>query len=132
MALQEANRSLIAISRLRLEPALADARLARDDDDAASSVDEPAEGLFELPELGFPANERARWLPRRGLAGAGDPEGRDSRRLALELDLAERLQLERGLHLPCRPRPDHDLAQRLQAGGDVDGFAERVVEDVGW
>ena len=127
-AREEAHALLRAAAHLRDEPALADARLARDRDDRAAAVGEVGHHVVEHAQLAVAADER-RDLARLPLPLAGHAEDLDRRGLALELELADRLELERALDLLRGRRADRDAAasgRGLQPRGGVDRVAERV------
>jgi hypothetical protein len=130
---EEAHVASDARTRLRHEPALADPGLARDRDDRSQSVFEPTERFDQRRKLWLAADQRAllRDLP---LGLAHNSEGCHRLGLALQLQLAERLEREAARELPRSRMADRDTARtgrRLQASGDVHRVAEGVVEDVG-
>ena len=91
-----------------------------------SSSSTPPERL----ELARAGDEGRQGRRRLDVQLGDDPKGLDGRALALQLDLAERLEREPALDLARGRRPDRDAAlarERLQAGGHVDGVAEGVV-----
>ncbi len=57
-------------------------------------------------------------------------EGGDRRGSSLQLEVAERIELEQPADLIRGRRPDDEIAERLEAGGDVDGVAKGVVQDI--
>ena len=68
-----------------------------------------------------------RFEPTLHRALAHDPQGADGLRQPLELDQAEVTVFEQIADQPARALGDHDrirLGQRLQASGEVRGFAD--------
>ena len=127
---EEADASGEALLELGDEARLADPRLAGDRDDRAPSFEQPVEHLAQRRELLLAADERRLRACAKARADAHDAEGADGLALSLQLEIAERVELEQPVDLVRRRRPHDEIAQRLQARGDVDGVAERVVEDV--
>jgi len=97
---------------------------------APRSLEEPLEGLTQHRELLLAPDQRRLRASRRSFPDAHDAEGADRAALALQLDAPKLLELERGLDLTRRHRPDHEVAKRLQARRHVDRVAKRVVKDV--
>jgi hypothetical protein len=131
MAREEPHSTVEAPADLGDEARLADPRLARDRDNCALSREHLVESPAQRCQLLAAPDERS-LLPRRRLAaGTRDAKWGDSLRPPLQLDLAERFQLEQLLDLARRACPDHELPERLQACRHVDRVPERVVEDMG-
>src|SRR3954452_7308345 len=119
---------LRAAPYLRDETALADAGLARDRNDRAAAVAEVGHHVLERAQFPLAADER-RDLARLALSLAGDAEDLDWGGLALELELADRLEVERRLDLLRGDGADGDTAstcRTLQPRRRVDGVAEGV------
>jgi hypothetical protein len=116
--------------RLGDEPRLPDTRLAEHRDDRTAAVEKLVQHAPQRLELARATHEGRQGRRRLDVQFGHDPKSLDGRALALQLDLTERLEHEPALDLTCGRRPDRDPAlarERLQAGGDVDGVAERVV-----
>ena len=113
---------------------LPDARLAGDREDRADPVGEAIERVAHLGELRVAADQRALGSGRPLLDLPHDAVAVDRLGPAAQRRGAELLQLERRAHLDGRLRAEQHLAlgrERLEAGGDVDGVAERVVAAAG-
>ena len=125
---EEADVLLRSAPHLRNEAALADARLARDRDDRAAAVGEVGHHVVEHDHLAVAADER-RDLARLPFPLAGHAEDLARRGLALELDLADRLEVERGLDLLRGGRAHGNTpasGRGLQSRRGVDRVAEGV------
>ena len=115
------------------QPRLADARLARNQDDLAVAVLGPAPALHEHGQLVLTSDQRRQALPMEGFeaaiggAFALNPEGGDRLCEALDQDWSEVGQLEQTADQPLGRLADDDaagLGQRLQAGRKVRRLAD--------
>src|SRR5262249_19350506 len=109
---------------------LADAGLAGDRDDGADAVGQPLQLVAHGGQLGIAADQRLVRAVAARLALADYAEAVDRLLAPAQLGGAQLLQLEAAPHLGRGLGAERDvglLGQRLQAGGDVDGVAERVV-----
>ena len=90
----------------------------------------PGRAAAQCGELLLAADERQLRACRGFCAGAHDAEGAHGFARPLQLEVAECIELEQPADLVRRRPPDHQIAHRLQARGNVAGVAERVGEDV--
>jgi hypothetical protein len=128
VAFEEPNLVAEPLASLGFQPGLADPGLTADGDDGAPWVSQFLQHLKQRRQLLLAPDQRAKSGLRCFRALARDPERRDRGALPLQLDFAQRLELEAVLELAGSLGADDHVAELLQPGGHVDGVAESVVE----
>ena len=130
MAREKADPTVEVLGRLGHQARLADPRLAGDGYDRPLAEEKSVEHVAQLAELSRTADERRFGIGPAGARSAGHAECGNGLDLALQLEIAQLLELEHVFDLACRRSRHNEVAERLQPRSHVDGVTEGVVENV--